>query len=117
MADGTVLRANIDYPSDLTTGAIAAGRFPALLTMSPYGKEAGSYAAAVGPDPYLVKRGYIDIVVDVRGTGASGGTFDLFDPAQVADGVTLVNVGRRPRRTRTARSACTARPTWASTSC
>ena len=90
MADGTVLRANIDYPSDLTTGAIAAGRFPALLTMSPYGKEAGSYAAAVGPDPYLVKRGYIDIVVDVRGTGASGGTFDLFDPAQVADGVTLV---------------------------
>jgi uncharacterized protein len=89
MSDGTVLRADIDYPTDPRTEAIAAGTFPVLLTMTPYGKDTGA-AAGLGTNPYFVTRGYIDISVDVRGTGASGGTFDLFDPKQTADGVQLV---------------------------
>ncbi|MGH9061549.1 MAG: CocE/NonD family hydrolase, partial [Acidimicrobiales bacterium] len=94
MSDGTVLRANIDYPTDPATKAIAAGRFPVLLTMTPYGKDTGA-AAGLGTNPYFVERGYLDISVDVRGTGASGGTFDLFDPKQTADGVQLVNWAAR----------------------
>src|SRR4051812_9435877 len=93
MADGTVLRANIASPSDPATGKPAAGPFPVLMTQSPYGKDVGSptNSSAIDIDTYFVKRGYIDVVVDVRGTGASGGKFDLFDPAQVADGVALVD--------------------------
>ena len=90
MADGVVLRANIAYPTDLATGAIASGPFPVLLTMTPYGKDTTG-SAGLGTNPYFVKRGYIDIVVDVRGTGASGGTFTLFDPKQATDGVQLIH--------------------------
>jgi len=94
MSDGVVLRATIDYPADPDTGEIAPGRFPTLLSITPYGAAlavAGSAAAGgTGTNPYFVKRGYIDIVVDVRGTGASGGTFDLFEPKQTKDSVELV---------------------------
>jgi putative CocE/NonD family hydrolase len=90
MSDGTVLRATIDYPTDLATGEIAAGRFPTLLTITPYG-AAFAVGGATGVNPYLVKRGYLDISVDARGTGASGGTFDLFEPKQTADSVALVH--------------------------
>jgi putative CocE/NonD family hydrolase len=90
MADGTVLRADIATPTDPVTKQPAGGPFPVLMTMTPYGKDVGS-AAGLGVSAYLVKRGYIDVAVDVRGTGDSGGTFDLFDPKQTADGVELVN--------------------------
>jgi uncharacterized protein len=92
MADGTVLRADVATPADPDTGRPAAGRFPVLLTQTPYGKDTAGLAgtAAIGIDRYFVTRGYIDVAVDVRGTGDSGGTFTLFDPKQVSDGVALV---------------------------
>ena len=85
MADGTVLRATIATPADPKTGKPAAGPFPVLLTQSPYGKDSAGQlgSSAIGIDPYFVKRGYIDVAVDVRGTGDSAGTFTLFDPQQV----------------------------------
>lgn len=99
MADGTVLRADVYYPTDPATGAEAAGRFPVLLTQTPYGKDAGSAASVPGGSqlsglsgfsPYLVKRGYIDVIADVRGTGGSAGSWGLFDPIQASDGAHLV---------------------------
>jgi putative CocE/NonD family hydrolase len=97
MADGTVLRANIAAPADPATRKPAPGPFPVLLTQSPYGKDtAGDVnSSAIGIDTYFVKRGYIDVVVDVRGSGNSGGHFTLFDPKQVSDGVTLVHWAAR----------------------
>ena len=83
MADGTVLRANILSPA--SAGQQAPGPFPVLLTQTPYGK------GAFGADLYLVQRGFIEAVVDVRGTGASHGSWGLLDPVQIADGVTLVH--------------------------
>lgn len=97
MADGTVLRADVYYPTIGTSKLQALGRFPVLLTQTPYGKGllgAGGSAGIgdeTGPSTYLVKRGYIDVVADVRGTGDSEGQFGLFDPVQDTDGVTLVN--------------------------
>jgi uncharacterized protein len=93
MADGTVLRATIDTPLDKATGLPAAGPFPVLLTQTPYGNDVAGQlgSSAIGVDPYFVERGYLDVSVDVRGTGNSGGTFDLFDPKQVQDGVALVH--------------------------
>ena len=96
MSDGTILRADVYWPKDAATGQQAAGTFPVLLTQTPYGKGAlgaapGSVASQTGPSTFLIQRGFIDVVADVRGTGDSEGQFGLFDPAQDTDGVTLVN--------------------------
>jgi putative CocE/NonD family hydrolase len=84
MSDGTILRANVCYPTNATTGAPAPGPFPVLLTQTPYGK--GSSCG----DSYLVQRGYIYVASDARGTGDSGGTFGLFQPREADDGAELV---------------------------
>lgn len=101
--DGTVLRVNVIYPTDPKTGAAAAGPFPVLLTQTPYGKGQGSHSApgsatapggasaTGGADDYLVERGYIEVVADVRGTGDSGGSWGLFDSVQTTDGITLTD--------------------------
>ncbi|HVA75279.1 MAG TPA: CocE/NonD family hydrolase [Acidimicrobiales bacterium] len=97
--DGTVLRADVYYPTNPSTGKAASGSFPVLLQQTPYGKEsfAPGNSSSVGASiantdiPYLVDRGYIVVIADVRGTGDSGGTFGLFDPVQATDGATLVN--------------------------
>lgn len=93
MSDGVVLRADIHYPTDLDTGQPATGPFPVLLSVTPYGKKAPPPAAQIGggATPYLIKRGYIEAMVDVRGTGASGGSFQMFGDKQTQDGVELVN--------------------------
>lgn len=90
--DGTVLRADIHYPTAPETGLPAAGPFPVLLSVTPYGKLAPPPAAQIGggPTPYLIKRGYIEVMVDARGTGASGGSFEMFGADQTQDGVDLV---------------------------
>src|SRR4051812_32025358 len=44
MADGVILRANVDVPTDHKTGDPAPGPFPVLLIMSPYGKDLGGAA-------------------------------------------------------------------------
>ena len=101
MSDGTVLRANVYYPTDPASGRRAKGPFPVIMVYTPYGKdtvaatsgqEGGPEAATqAGPMPYFVKRGYIDVVAEVRGTGDSGGTFNLLDPIEGKDGAELVD--------------------------
>ena len=39
MSDGTVLRANIHYPTDPSTGQAAKGPFPVIMVQTPYGKD------------------------------------------------------------------------------
>ncbi|HUZ29562.1 MAG TPA: CocE/NonD family hydrolase, partial [Solirubrobacteraceae bacterium] len=105
MPDGTVLRTNVYRPADPNTGRPAPGGFPVVMVEAPYGKdtvgaasgmqggaEASSETAEV---PYLIQRGYIDVVAEVRGTGDSGGTFNLLDPQQGADGAALVRWAAR----------------------
>jgi putative CocE/NonD family hydrolase len=101
MHDGTVLRVNVIRPAN-AAGKPARGRFPVLLTQTPYGKGQGSNSApgsakqpggsspTGGSDDYLVERGYIEVVADVRGTGDSGGRWGLFDPIQTRDAIHLV---------------------------
>lgn len=107
MADGTVLRVNVIYPTDPVTGREAAGPFPVLLTQTPYGKQTGGHSspgsasqpggasATGGADNYLTQRGYIEVVADVRGTGDSEGSWGIFDPVQTRDGITLVHWAAR----------------------
>ncbi len=90
MSDGTIIRANVSYPT-LSNKTAAPGPFPVLLQQTPYGKAfIAAGGALAGTDTnYLVQRGYIVVISDVRGTGDSGGDFDLFDPVQSTDGVTV----------------------------
>src|SRR2546423_1669905 len=70
MTDGTIIRADVYYPTDLKTGKPAGGRFPTVMVQTPYGKRNGQYGAGstgptavgseIGPVPYLIKRGYVD---------------------------------------------------------
>jgi len=92
MTDGVVLRVDIYYPTVPGTGQPAAGPFPVLLCMTPYGKKAPPPAAQIGggATPYLIKRGYIEVMVDVRGSGVSGGSFEMFGERQTQDGIELV---------------------------
>ena len=84
MSDGTVLTANVFRPAR-RDGSPAPGRFPTLLVQTPYNKNT--------QDPhsdYLVQRGYVDVIVDVRGAGGSGGTFDSWGSRQQTDSKELV---------------------------
>jgi uncharacterized protein len=94
-SDGTVLRADVSFPTDPATGEAAPGPFPVLITQTPYGKDTGAAGGQLGQlaggNSYLVQRGYIDVTVDVRGTGGSTGEWGLFDPVQGTDGATVVN--------------------------
>jgi putative CocE/NonD family hydrolase len=97
-ADGTILRVNEIYPTT-KSGKPAKGKFPVVLTMTPYGKGSGGKSkpgtaqypnvgsVTGGSEPYLVQRGYINIVEDVRGTGDSNGEWGLFDPKQQRDAI------------------------------
>jgi hypothetical protein len=101
-AGGTTIRVNEIYPT-VASGAAAPGKFPVLMTMTPYGKGQGGSSApgsasapgggsvTGGADNYLVQRGYIEVVMDVRGTGDSNGEWGLFDPVQQQDAIKVLD--------------------------
>jgi uncharacterized protein len=87
MRDGVELSADVYYPTR-ANGTAAPGPFPILVSETPYGKEAANVDGLnplAGHRPYLVKRGYIQALVDVRGQGGSNGSFQLFGPDERAD--------------------------------
>lgn len=79
MRDGIVLSADVHRPDK-------PGRYPVILTQTPYNKVSALGSA----NPYLVQRGYVHVVVDVRGTGGSQGTWDSFGPSEQRDGPEVV---------------------------
>jgi len=93
MADGAVLRADVFYPVDRATKKAAAGPFPVILTQTPYGKTISGYAQALAgaANPFLIERGYIHVIADIRGTGGSQGSWGPLDPIQAKDGAALVH--------------------------
>lgn len=79
MSDGIVLRANVVRPDK-------EGQFPVIVELTPYNKN-GAVAQAY---PYLTTRGYVQVTVDVRGTGSSQGSWDSFGPSEQRDGYETV---------------------------
>lgn len=79
MSDGVVLRANVYLPS-------STGRFPTVLTATGYNKDAGNptgqdceasgSSGIAGDEPGLTEKGFAVMVIDDRGTGASGGKWE-----------------------------------------
>ena len=81
MDDGAVLEANVLRPAD-ASGKPAKGTFPVLLTQTPYNKE---FTSLNFENDYLIQRGYIQVIVDVRGTGSSEGEWTSFGRREQKD--------------------------------
>jgi putative CocE/NonD family hydrolase len=77
MSDGVVLQVNVTLPEGID------GPFPTALTITGYGKDSG--AEAFGTGGGLATHGYAVVVVDDRGTGASGGGWDSWGERTQAD--------------------------------
>src|SRR5439155_3976872 len=85
MSDGVTLYVNVYRPAD-KGGDPAKGRFPVILTQTPYNKN----GALSFENDYLVQRGYVQVISDVRGTGSSEGNWDSFGMREQKDGAELV---------------------------
>jgi putative CocE/NonD family hydrolase len=97
MRDGVKLCADIYYPD-------ASGMFPALLAVSPYGKELqvlpapvrpydfyhGAGGVEAGNTEFWVSRGYAHVIVDTRGSGDSEGSYCFYGQKEHEDGYDLV---------------------------
>jgi putative CocE/NonD family hydrolase len=81
MDDGVVLKADVLRPA-AKDGSAAPGKFPVILSQTPYNKNSPQLNFE---NDYLVQRGYIQVIVDVRGTGSSGGQWASFSPREQKD--------------------------------
>lgn len=89
MSDGVTLRADVYYPIDKETGEPVEGRFPVVLSATPYSKDSVQGSPVSIED--FTSRGYLRVMIDVRGTGVSGGAFELFGPREQKDYGELVH--------------------------
>lgn len=87
MSDGTILRGDVERPADANGKAINK-RFPVIVTITAYNKTLLGSAGGLGgaPGAYLVKRGYVQLTVDARGTGSSEGVWNAFGARENKDG-------------------------------
>ena len=63
-----------------------------IVTLTPYNGGSGIVGSE---NEYLVERGYVQVVVDVRGTGSSGGYWNDFGPREQLDGPEVVEWAAR----------------------
>lgn len=101
MRDGVRLATDIYYPTE--DGAPLAGKFPVLVSRTPYGKNptpppAGSMTPEEqmrrNPAAYFASRGYVVVLQDCRGRFNSEGTFYL-DVNEGPDGYDTVEWAAR----------------------
>ncbi|HEX4340770.1 MAG TPA: CocE/NonD family hydrolase [Polyangiaceae bacterium] len=88
MRDGVTLLADVLRPA-------TPGRFPVLVAASPYPRQIQNTGAPMGfieagASDFFVPRGYAHLIVNLRGTGGSGGTFGFFDSEERRDMYDLV---------------------------
>ncbi len=90
MRDGVKLSAMVRFPDPALWGE---GPYPTVIEYSGY-----SPSRPNSPEPgsrIATLLGYATVGVNMRGTGCSGGVFDVFNPAQHADGYDIVEVVAR----------------------
>ena len=92
MRDGVTLSAMIRFPDPAFYGN---GPYPTVIEYSGYSP---SNPASEEPGVQLARAfGYATVAVNMRGSACAGGVFDVFNPAQQADGYDIVEtVARQP---------------------
>jgi len=89
MRDGIKLAVDIYRPE-------AEGRYPGLLSMSPYIKEIQqqppelSHSIEAGDTGFFVSMGYVHVIAQIRGSGFSQGQYNYYDIKEQQDGYDLV---------------------------
>jgi len=89
MRDGVKIAVDIYRPE-------ATGRYPALLSTSPYLKHIQqhppelSHSIEAGATSFFVNRGYVHVIAQVRGSGLSQGKFNWYGIDEQKDGYELV---------------------------
>ncbi len=89
MRDGVKIAIDIYSPK-------TEGRYPAILSMSPYMKEIQqqpaelSHSIEAGNTGSFVTKGYVHVIAQIRGTVFSQGQYNLFDIKEQQDGYDLV---------------------------
>lgn len=83
MRDGVTLLSDVHRPAE-------PGRYPVLIAASPYPRQIQDLGAPAGfieagASDFFVPRGYVHLIVNLRGTGGSGGTFGFFDAQERRD--------------------------------
>ena len=105
LSSGKRLAVLVTVPADASNKPVA-GAFPAILTQTAYRIDLGTFMGMVvtkgnsliigGPDDYMVRRGYVQVAVDVRGSGMSEGEEGLLGAEeQQAYGETVDWVSRQ----------------------
>ena len=77
LSDGVTLRGNLRH--------VEGARVPTILTMTGYGKDNTQHFAACNALNLGLLPNYAILIVDERGTGSSGGTWDWWGPRTQVD--------------------------------
>ncbi len=88
--DGVKIGVMVRFPDKILWGE---GPWPTVIEYSGYSPSRPKH-----PEPgsrIATLLGYVSVGVNMRGTGCSGGVFDVFSPAQHADGYDIVEVVAR----------------------
>ncbi len=88
MADGIEIATTVTFPS-LDGNTPAPGKFPVVLSVTPYGRNGLGGA----PDRTMfATRGIVGVTADTRGTGGSEGNLDqnYFSPLEASDSAALI---------------------------
>lgn len=88
MADGTLLHYTLTLPA-------SAGRFPVILIYGPYNEGNNGTGGHADVPEALLANGYAVLGVNIRGTGCSGGTFDLMSKQAWEDGAAVIEWAAR----------------------
>ncbi len=88
--DGVRLSAMVRFPDPALWGE---GPYPTVIEYSGYAPSSPESPGSASRIATLL--GYATVGVNMRGTGCSGGVFDVFSPAQHADGYDAVEVVAR----------------------
>lgn len=83
MSDGVKISVAINYPAGFSPDDVEA--WPTLFQMDGYGAGGGG---GIGTASYEEK--YVTVYASIRGTGCSGGRFDLFDRIHAKDGYDII---------------------------
>ncbi len=91
--EGGKLAVFVSVPAD-ANGDPVSGQFPVILTQTAYRIDLGNLIGSImpsqttlmigGKDKYMIRRGYITVAVDVRGTGMSSGVTALIGEEEQA---------------------------------
>jgi len=112
MSDGTEINADIfrpdsdekfpaifgyhPYDQEAQTAPIKHSSFSTFFFRNPGQEKGNAYIEAGDPDAF-VRRGYIYVIANIRGTGKSGGKYPFLAPPEAQDGFEIIEwIARQP---------------------